>query len=440
MNDRFGPDQLLRRLLEQPVPSAYCVAYSGGADSHCLLHALAALRERLARPLRAVHVDHRLQPRSAAWARHCATVAAGLGVPLEQRTVTVSPHPQGPEAEARAARYAVFAELLRPNEALLLAHHQDDQAETLLLRLLRGAGVTGMAAMPVRRPLGRGWLLRPLLDVSRRALRGYAERQGIEWVEDPSNQAPVYDRNYLRHEILPRLEQRWPAAAERLASAARRASEADELLGELAAEDLARIGADRTLPVAAVAALSPPRRRNLLRHWLRDQGVQPPEAARLEAGLRALLEAGADRQPELLWSGGRLLRHGGRLHLLPARLPPPPDEALEWDWRRPLEVPGAGRLELVPAVGGLDPARLAGGAVRVVFRRGGERCRVAGKGHSQALKKLLQEAGVPPWERERMPLIQVEGELAAVGELVVCEGFAAPAGAAGLAVRWEWRL
>src|SRR6266404_3089306 len=225
----FGPRSLSRRLA-QLLPGfpdvAVCVAFSGGADSTALLAALAQL-ERPPLKLRALHVDHRLHPHSVRWVAHCRRVARALGVPLQVRTAKVARlRGESPEAAARAARYQLLAAALAPQEALLTAHHEDDQLETVLLQLLRGAGLAGMAAMPARAAFARGALVRPLLSWSRAELTAWVRSRGLEWLEDPGNAELRHDRNYLRMRVLPLIRERWPAAAATVARAARHAAAA----------------------------------------------------------------------------------------------------------------------------------------------------------------------------------------------------------------------
>lgn len=425
----LSPEVLWQRLGRFPPATGYCVAYSGGRDSHVLLHLMAALRERLDVPLRAVHINHGLQAAAPDWALHCSDVCARLAIPLTVIAVACEVGAgDSLEEAARTARYRAFEQTLQCGEALLLAHHQDDQAETVLLRLLRGAGVHGLAAMPPRRPLGRGLLLRPLLDVPAAAVAEYAQAQGLRWVEDPSNSSDRFDRNFLRNRLLPLLAERWPGYAGPLARAAVHAAEAAELADALAAQDLEQCADGSGLDLDALRALPEPRRRNLLRLWLRRQQLRPPDASRLQAGLQALLEAGPDRAPELAWNGMRLRRYRNRL-LLDAATPALAPQV--WDLQRPLPLPDA-ELRVEPVLGAGLRQALCSAHVEVRFRTGGERCRPAGSRHRRSLKKLLQEHGVPPWERQRLPLIYIDGELAAVADLWVCEGFQAAPGEPGL--------
>jgi tRNA(Ile)-lysidine synthase len=426
-------DHLRRFLQTLPPAGRYLVAYSGGLDSHVLLHALNALGVNLA----AVHVHHGLSPNADLWSEHCLAVCKELDVPCRVSRVQVTAAGSGLEAAARSARYAALEQALGEGEMLLTAHHQDDQAETLLLMLLRGAGVAGLAAMPPLRRCAAGWLARPLLDLPRDALRHYAQTQGLSWVDDESNFDTSLDRNHLRHDLLPRLRQRWPAASRAMARSAAHLAEAKELLEELAAADLARSGGSRpgTLSVAALGQLTPARRRNLLRYWVRGQGLPLPDSVHLRRIEQEILPARPDAEPHVAWPGAEVRRYRDDLHAL-WPLAPLPAAELPWTADAPLALSDGRILVAVPAAGlGLSAARCAGARITVRFRAGGERCAPVGRGHSHELKKLFQEAGVPPWERERVPLLFVDGVLAQVLGYWICEPFAAAAGEAGLDCR-----
>lgn len=431
----------LRRTLAVLPPAArYYVAFSGGLDSQVLLHALAQLRDELAAPVAAIHIHHGLSPNADRWAAQCRAACAALGVPLEVREVQARPvDGEGREAAARAARYAAFADILEADDVLLTAHHQDDQAETLLLMLLRGAGVAGLAGMPACRGLGRGRLARPLLPLSRQALRDYAVHHGLTWVEDESNFDTSLQRNFLRHEVLPRLRDGWPAADRALARSAAHLGEAAELLAELAAGDVAALagaGTD-TLSVAGLLTLSPARRRNALRYWIVQCGLPLPSTVQLQRIEREALAARADAEPQVAWPGAEVRRYRDRLYAL-APLAPPPEQTLSWDLQRPLSLPaGLGTLLAEPGRGaGLARVRCAGARITVGFRRGGERCAPAGRGEHHALKKLLQEAGVPPWQRARIPLLFVDDQLAQVVGHWACRPFAAAEHEEAIFIRW----
>lgn len=397
---------------------ALCVGYSGGLDSTVLLHLLALQPAVRAQGLRAWHVHHGLHPDAEEWLVHCREICAALSVPLTVSRVQVRPDGDGPEAAARRARHAAFAEGLEQGETLALAHHRDDQAETFLLRALRAAGPDGLAAMRRWRDCGRGRLWRPLLELPRSDLLAYARAQGLRWIDDPSNDDDRYDRNYLRQHVLPRLRERWPQADAALAGSAGLSAQAAQLLDQDDALALAEARSldPRALSRAALRALPPARRARVLRRWIADLGLPPLPAqgvTRIEA---ELLDARADAQATYAWHGARVRAWRDLLHAAPERAPLPPDWQASWDGRAPLALPDGGQLRLLGA-GALEAP------VRAHARQGGERIALPGREHRHALKHVLQELGLPPWERARLPLLSRGDELLAVGDLAYADGF-----------------
>ncbi len=406
------------------------IGYSGGLDSTVLLHWLLTSRERRDHDLRAIHIHHGLQPDADAWAAHCRRICDALGVPLRIARVSVRADAgTGPEAAARAARHAAFAAELQPGEVLALAHHRDDQAETFLLRALRASGVDGLAAMRPWRRHGQGWLWRPLLDTPRERLLDYARQHQLQWIEDPSNAGIEPDRNFLRHRILPLLRERWPQAEAGLARSALLGAEAAALLddGDAAALAAVRTLDPHALDVAALRRLPEARRARVLRRWIDTLALPPLPAqgvARIEADLLRTTTAGS---PAFAWSGAVVRRWRDLLHAERQRAPLPADFHTVWDGRTPLLLPTGDALALVGS------ERVEPGDSRDVVqasealctplivraRRGGERIRLPGRGHSHALKQVLQTLGVPPWVRERLPLLtDANDELLAAGDLV----------------------
>lgn len=427
-------------LADHPRVRHLIVGYSGGLDSHVLLHLAATHRARWPeRTLSAVYADHGLQAASAGWGDHCARVCAALDVPFRALRIDARPAAgESPEAAARRARYAALAAELGPDMALLTAHHRDDQAETLLLQLLRGAGPHGLAAMPAAAPLGPGLLLRPLLEVDRTDLLAYAGDRGLRWIEDASNADPGFDRNYLRHRILPLLRERWPAVGRNLARSARWCAETAGWLDAAADADLARVAGRRSdgLHLPALGELSELRRRNVVRRWLKGLGLPVPDSRQLHHILRDMPSAGRDRQPCVRWPGGEVRRYRDTLYAMSPLSPH--DARRSYIWRSApdgwpaLDIPGIGQLRLRETRGaGLRAEALAPRSLRVCFRRGGERFRPSGRPHGQELKKLLQEAGIPPWERDRLPLLYADGKLLAVAGLGIAADQAAEPGETG---------
>ena len=419
---------------------------SGGLDSCVLLHLLVSAREHLSFHLKAVHVNHGISPRASQWAEFCAALCAGYAVPFTAEAVHV-PRDSGLgiEAAARSARY----QALRKHEAdaLVLAHHRDDQAETVLLQLLRGSGVKGLAAMPAVSSQTNGrastegleWangisVLRPLLDVSRTELEGYAYDHSLQWVEDESNLDLAYDRNFLRHHVFPQLEQRFPAARTTLARSAVHFAEAAELMDEVASKDAALYVQGDALCIEGLRALSPARGRNLLRYWLSCHAAELPNTRRLRELCRQLLTSRQDAQLQVAVAGGKVRRYRDRaiferetgvqpLHLV-------------WRGEAELQLPhGVLSFQLYPGQG-LAVAKIPQ-HLEVRSRTGGERFRPDAIRPTRSLRHLLQEAGMPPWERAVLPLVFAGERLAVVpGIGVACDLQAAP-DEAGWVIDWK---
>lgn len=410
---------LKARLLTQLSPwrnaATWRIAFSGGLDSTVLLHLLACLAKTESLPaLSAIHVHHGLQAAADAWPEHCRRVCAALGVPLQVLSVQVSPG-ASVERAARDARYAAFIAAMQGNEVLLTGQHRDDQAETLLFRLLRGAGARGLAAMPRQRPLGQGHLLRPLLDVSRAELENYAAEQGLDWIEDPSNNDLRYARNYLRQRVFPVLSAQWPQASLTLARSAAHLSEAQGLLDELAQIDLHHARTPgafdwlglQSLELAPLRALSPARQRNALSHWLAPLTTLPDSDHWL--GWASLRDAQEDARPIWRLGGGELHRAGGRIWWLSDNWLRPVSGSVAWPQPdQPLSLPGNGRVTL--------RGKAPDGPLRIRYRQGGEVLEMPGRGHRD-LKRLLNESGVPAFVRGRLPLLYQGEQLLAVANL-----------------------
>ena len=432
-------DRLARGLSSVPAKRLR-VAYSGGPDSVALLHLLSRLPAARAMGLSAVHVDHRLQASSRDWVRHCRRFCEDHHIPLDVMTVDVGAHPgRGPEEAARRARYAALAERCREDTVIATAHHQEDLAETLLMRMLRGSGPSGLAGIPPLRRFGPGWLWRPLLDTPREVLRAYTVRHSLPHVEDPSNSDTRLDRGFLREEVMPVLRRRWPNPAAPLARAAAHQRETLSLLEPLAARDAeTAVDAQGAFCIDATRDWSSARRAVALRCWLSECGLPLPDSGQLRRIQNEVMGAASDASPVLRWPGGEVRRFRRRLH---ARPPPPPfDSRHERPWAdvaTPLAL-GHGLLWAEPERGaGLCARRVSAGALLVRFRRGGERAHPVGRARSQTLKRLFQEWGIPPWERGRVPLLYAGGELAAVAGLWVCRGFEAAPDEPGWRIHWR---
>ncbi|WP_341706565.1 tRNA lysidine(34) synthetase TilS [Halopseudomonas sp.] len=421
---------------------AWWLGLSGGLDSMVLLELLVQARQLCdLPPLHVIHIHHGLHPEADTWAAHCQRACDERGVPLKIVRVRVEPGASIEQA-ARDARYAAFSDILPNGAELLLAHHADDQLETMLFRLLRGTGVRGLAGMPRRRQLGRGWLSRPLLDASRAQLASWARQQGLQWIDDPANQDARFARTALRHQLLPQLRDAWPQVDQSLLRLADHAREAGELLDELALNDL-QAAAVRledpwlqvwpSLLLAPVLELSLARQRNLLRFWLRQQGVLMPDQRHLDQWLQQLA-ASSDAQPQLQLDGRRLYRSSDRLWLVESGWPARGEMQACLPDLQQLLVAGNGALCSAPSNGGLRPPGPDGW--QVAYRQGGEQIKLPGR-PTQSVKQLLQQAQIPAWLRPSVPLLYSGGELVSVAGRWNAEQALVDGTQSGFRVSWK---
>jgi len=423
-------------------PLRVAVALSGGRDSMALLDALTTLAPELGLTLSALHVHHGLSANADAWAKFCGDECAQRGVPLTvHRAAIRRVAGESLEAQARAARYAALAAV--DADIVALAHHADDQAETLLLQLLRGAGPEGLAAMPTQRSMRKGpALLRPFLALPRAAIDAFAAARGLAWVDDESNANTGVKRNFIRHDVAPRLAAAFPGYPATLVRAAAHQAEAARLIDELAQHDaqgaladdpIAGVTLDRAALIA-LAARAPHRARNLLRWFLRQHELSAPSAARLAAMLDQLSGAAPDARVRLVHAGAEVGFHRGRIVVHAPAVAP---FAIRWRGDAQLALPH-GTLEFVPCSGdGAAQAALDSAEVTVRTRAGGERIRLANDRPRRALKGLLQDAGMPPWQRESLPLVFCDDVLAVVPGVGVDAAFRAAPGTPGYEVRWR---
>jgi len=422
-DDRSLIEAVLRKIPLHLRRRPFLVAFSGGLDSTVLLHLLSRLRDadELA-SLTAVHVHHGLQTQADHWAEHAEVTARALGIPLIVERVQVRPGAGGAglEAAAREARYRSLASRMEEGGVLLTAHHRNDQAETFLLQLMRGAGVRGLASMPALAPFARGWHLRPMLEFGRHEIHTYALEHGLRWVDDPSNADIHHARNLVRHRVFPVLHTHWPEAEATLARAARRMAVTEGLLSDLGRIDLEAARSDQAdrLDATVLARLADHRLFNAVRTWLIELDLPLPPEPRL-AEVRRMLDARADALPILRWKGGEIRRWRKGLYAGPghARTVDASFSVL-WDATTTLDCPELGWRIIPHKMMGsglrLDVMQRAG--LRIRLRQGGERIRVAGQAHHQSLKNLFQASSIPPWERECLPLFFIDDQLVQIGD------------------------
>lgn len=394
------------------------LGFSGGLDSTVLLHYLASFHPELAKKTHVLHVNHGLSSNALAWEKFCQEFCQALKLPIQVKRLELKIL-TNIEEEARQARYAFFSSILDKDSFLLLAHHQNDQAETLLLQLFRGAGLDGLAGMPMIRPLGLGFILRPWLHLERKDLESYAKEQGFAWIEDESNQDRRFSRNFLRHEVLPLLETRWPGVMKTLARTASHATEAQHLLQDLAFLEYPELRMP-SLSLSRLKGLNKEHIHNLLRTFFKVQGVICPDTATFKRILPELILAKDGAQPLIAWGGYSLRRYQDTLYLLKDLAQPLVTELPWLDFPEDLNLgSGLGVLLAKKVTKGLVIP--PGACISLKFRRGGERFHWHGQ--TKSLKKLMQDWKIPPWLRERIPLLYVDGILAVVIGYAIADSF-----------------
>ncbi len=419
-----------------PARSSILVGLSGGMDSVVLLHLLHHLAPRYQWRISALHVHHGISPNADAWAEFCSGLCVRYGIPLQVERVNIAPlrDEHGIEAAARKLRHEAFAR--QSCDFVALAHHVDDQAETLLLQLLRGSGIKGAAAMPMLKTatIQAPATLRPLLEVQRDRLLEYAQQHALQWVEDESNADDSYPRNFLRHRLLPLLEQRFPAYRDTLARSARHFAEAGEVLDELARQDALSALRDDTLHLAALQSLSPSRAKNLLRYFLHTRGAPMPQTAQIDDMLHQLCVAREGAAVCVHFGDWQVRRYQGGVYALRALGKFDRNLVQPWHGEAELAWPALGkRLYFRKMTGqGVSMEKLERAPVTVRLRGGGETLRPYAGAATRSLKNLLQEHHVPPWVRERLPLLYCGNELVAVAGVAIQADFQARSGEEGV--------
>lgn len=418
-------------LSQQSIKGRWVIAYSGGLDSTVLLHMVTKANQKLATPktIVALHINHQLSTYANEWESHCQQIAEALAVEWMSERVDVSVSGKGIEAAARGARYQVFENFLEQDDTLLMAHHANDQAETFLLRLMRGAGVLGLSAMRSERVLGVAKLWRPLLDIGREELETYAGDNNLMWVEDDSNSSLDFDRNFLRHEPIPILLSRWPQAVKQLCATSSRLDEVQQLLNDLAAIDFQELDEreeryGHSIAYKKCAALSAERLTNVLRYWCAQQRFAVPSSDQLSAIHSQFFSMNVPLSSAVVaWGDCECRQFNGRFYLMPLLKKFKPSNniviSIDIGEEKNIKLGVAGELNINRASSN-NPVFNAK-KVSIRWRHGGERCTPIDRAHSQTVKKLLQEYQLETWLRDRVPLIYCDDQLIAVGDLWLCK-------------------
>lgn len=429
----FSEGRLLATLGRLPVPRKYWVGFSGGADSTALLQAMNESRLRLPAAIHALHFNHGLQADASRWQEHCRAFCEARGIPFRSERLEIDLTTRtGREEAARASRYRAVARILGEGEMYLTAHHAEDLAETLFLNLMRGSGIEGLAGIPVLRTLARGWVARPLLEMHRSELVAYLEARGISWLTDPSNSDTSFDRNYLRQELFPQLERRWPGLVRRLSRTARNARVSADAMARFIESQSGDLVCDRLkMPLQRLLELDPGMQTLILRQWLRRHAVPALPEQRLQEFLKQLARAAVDSRAEVQWDDW-MIKHYGRDLWLHRRRPYLPCPETPWREGMRLELgQDAGRLLLEGKPAAIPPGW------RVRARRPGDRMRLWPDGPSRTLKHFFQSASIPPWLRSGIPVLEWDGVPVALGDWMLGHRLRAWLLENGLEYHWE---
>jgi len=418
--------QQLNQLADQYKIKTWCLAYSGGVDSQVLLHLLSLSKLKV----KAIYIDHGLQRQSTDWANHCSQQCEQLTIPFQTIKVDASAaRGESPEAAARSARYGALKKCMQNNDCLLTAQHQDDQTETILLQLLRGAGAAGLSGMPEIAEFGNGWHARPLLDISQNQIMDYAKINNLSWVEDPSNQQVSYDRNYLRQTVMPELQQRWPSLNKTLSVFASQQAENAQLLNVLAEQDLSLSLVDESrLNIIQLNKLDDARLRNVLRYWIKSINKAMPSRAVLEQVVQQIKKNSHDSAVLVSWANVEIRCFRDELFCL-NKITHDATQVYNWNVIDELDLISIEKKLVLKKIktDNKNPYALNESLltqeITVRFRQGGEKIKPAGRNGSHDLKSLFQEASVPAWERDRIPLLFVDNELVAVVGYWIADSF-----------------
>ncbi len=428
-------------LSEYPDAETCWIAYSGGMDSHVLLHVLASIQNNIKPRLVAVHINHGISSDADLWVKHCQKICEDHLIEFQTFPVDLSQKSdKGTEAFAREKRYEVLGNLINRHDLLFTAHHMDDQLETILLQLMRGSGPDGLVGMPQAREFSKGNLVRPLLNYSREEIHDYALSEALNWIEDESNKSNKYDRNFLRNRIIPELITRWPGALKTVQRAAKHQAEAKSLINEISHGDLDAVCESEytKIDISRFDILSSIRKKYVLRAWIKINKLVTPDAQIIEKIITEVIHANVDRNPCIKWKGSEVRRFRGYLYIMQSLPAHDVKMSKPWNFEGSLKL-ASGYLKAISSKGsGIKMDILSNNTVEIRYRQGGEQIRPSGRIETHDLKKLFQEQGVLPWLRNRIPLVYYENELIAVADLWVESKYAASGTEAAWQIVWEW--
>jgi len=441
MDDNQNIETIISNEINSLDSRKFLLAFSGGVDSIVLLDLLTNLVKE-SDQLRVIHINHNLNEYSDDWAQFSSEVCVKYDLPLINASVKPKRQGKGLEADARALRYQSFREIIQDNEYLLTGHHQDDQMETLLYRIFRGTGIDGLRAIRRKTKFGKGFLYRPMLNVSRDKIEEYARLKNLKWICDSSNNDSSYDRNYLRKDIIPLIKKRWPSVEKKVSRLAVIAEQNQSLLNELAIEDIGKIKNYSHLDVETLSGKSYPRIINIFRFMINKNNMGVPSMQVLNEGIKTLMHSKSE-SPSMTWNDYSIRRYKHRLYFLNSSLNSPNNLLAEisWDIKKTINLgENLGSIQARFLTGDGISLNKCPKSLAIKYRKGGEEIKPSGHKITKSLKNLFQENNVLPWVRDKIPLIYVDQELISVGDLWFNQDFKANNNEDGFLVTWDKKM
>ncbi len=420
---QYSFDSILNTL---PQAKKIWIACSGGMDSSVLLHLIFSNKEKIGQSLEVVYVNHGLQGESTEWGDFCRTQCNGYDLPFTQLNINEAvPKGESVEAWAREKRYALIAEVMNKGDLLFTAHHQDDQVETFFLQALRGAGPRGLSSMPLFKNIANAIHVRPLLNYCRNELLFYANENKLSWQEDLSNADTKFDRNYLRNNIIPAFEKRWPAYRDTISRLLNHQQDCTSLMNEVGLEDLKLASHGKTLNLDIVKSFSVARQKNIIFVWLQELQLESPGSKHINKIISDLINSTSDNAPCVNWKSVEIRKYRKTLYASSKMLEHIDSINYQWDFAKPLKIMDETLVAISEIGSGLSKGKIENARISVQYRLGGEKIQPNNNAHSKTVKQLFQERGVLPWVRGRFPLIYVNETLAAIPGVCVDINYAA---------------
>ena len=432
---------IIERQIKPLLPNKFCIAFSGGMDSTVLLHVMKNIIDEKSQ-IRAIHINHNIVDNSKVWTKTCKSICKNFGIDIEIISLEVTHNGYGLEAAARDERYKKLKEKLYENEYLLTAHHEEDQMETVFLRMARGTGLDGLQGINEKYSFGEGIIFRPMLEVSKTSVMDYAKEHQLKWVEDSSNQDTHFDRNFLRKKIIPQFRERWPSIASSVSRLSQLSAQNIKILNQIAEEDIGPIANMNELPLAKLLDKSFERANNMLRYIILANGMSIPSMKTLQDGLKEMLDPETDKSV-IAWKDYCIRKYKNHLYFLSNSdlEPNKVDVRIPWEIGKTVNLgENIGTIEATFIHGDGLSIEKCKNKLTISYRQGGELIKPIGHRINKSLKNLFQENQILPWMRDKIPLIYYQDELVSVADLWFNQNYVASQNEAGFVVNWHKKM